>query len=363
MNTHKGWGPNRPTFPLATHEDYEASCKACEVVVTLSRKQWAAVRTRLEYNRKAQGPKGRALKEDMPSLGLRRNDRLEPDSFFQDVADFDTVTVWPVRASFWRRTEETRVKHRNYLFRPDLGISIDSICIDTLHTLYLGPVLDWVAKVMWSIVRVNAHNVPGTGIAQTLPLIAMRLRNDLQEFYRDWKRRNPGEDITELEELTPGMFGNATNEKFGPLKAAEVKHMIPFCLHALGRHAEKIGTTFSAHLVAIGEAFTVLIAVMRESPVILPQTQRQRMFDAVARICHFWDLAGIHAKPKRHLLLHLVERSASQGNPAHYACWMDETLNKTLARVGAAAHRAVWELRILREMEIVRETAAKKPHF
>ena len=249
------------------------------------------------------------------------------------------------------------------LFRDALGISVRTVRIDTLHTLYLGPVRDWISRVLWDVARENAYKVAGVGVTQTLPETCFRLRNGLQNFYKTYKRANPREDITEMVDITPSMFGTSRSEKFGPVKAAEMKHMVPFCLSLLAKFATNLGDAHSAKLTHIGESFQVLIAVMRDNKINVPNLERQKMFDAVARLCHYWDSVGINAKPKRHLLLHLVERTAYQGNPAYYACWMDETLNKTLAAVGQAAHRMVWELRVLREMETVRERAAKKQRW
>ena len=123
-------------------------------------------------------------------------------------------------------SQETKAKHRNVLFRDDLGISVRTVCIDTLHTLYLGPVHDWISRVLWDVARENAYKVAGVGVTQTLPETCFRLRNDLQNFYKTYKRANPREDIIEMVDITPSMFGTSRSEKFGPVKAAEMKHMV-----------------------------------------------------------------------------------------------------------------------------------------
>ncbi len=51
-------------------------------------------------------------------------------------------------------------------------------------------------------------------------------------------------------------------------------------------------------------------------------------------------------KPKHHLVLHLVSRTAKHGNPGYYATFTDEGINKILKLVGQAAHRSVWEVRV-----------------
>ena len=62
---------------------------------------------------------GRALKVDMPQIGKEKNDRLEPCATVQDVGEtFDNLVVdhsRPIRVCFWRRSEETAIRHRNPL--------------------------------------------------------------------------------------------------------------------------------------------------------------------------------------------------------------------------------------------------------
>ena len=190
-----------------------------------------------------------------------------------------------------------------------------------------------------------------------------RLRTDLWDFYRRRKILFPGEDVKEVEDLTPKMFGEPGREKFGPVKASEIKHLIPFCCDLLTRFSTKVGEPRCGHLLVIGECLLEYIMLMRNSPVAVSRADQQQMFDTVLRLCTAWDLAGLHVKPKRHLLLHMVERTGFQGNPSFYQCWMDETLNKVLAAAGRAAHRAVWALRVLRLMEDHRELVAKRPRW
>ena len=45
------------------------------------------------------------------------------------------------------------------------------------------------------------------------------------------------------------------------------------------------------------------------------------------------------------------DRSRTDGNPRHLACFLDESLNGTLARVCRSAHRSVWHYRVLANFE------------
>ena len=159
------------------------------------------------------------------------------------------------------------------------------------------------------------------------------------------------------------MFGSQAAPKFGPVKASEVKHLIMFCKDLVSKYREKIGAEYSAPLFTIGECLEKFILLMRDSPTIVPKPVLLQMFAVVFTLCTAWDTAELHVKPKRHLLLHLVSRIETHGNPSFYACWMDETLNKQLAAAGRASHMSVWELRLLRIMDDHRERVSKKPRF
>ena len=55
---------------------------------------------------------------------------------------------------------------------------------------------------------------------------------------------------------------------------------------------------------------------------------------------------GVPQKPKHHMFVHLLFRAATNGNPAAYSTFVDESDNRKLAAVCRAAHVAVWEVRI-----------------
>ena len=66
----------------------------------------AVVTAMLQYSTEY---RGRIMTADYPTLGLLKNDRLEPSTTLPDVALFET-TATPFQALFWR-LESTRVLH------------------------------------------------------------------------------------------------------------------------------------------------------------------------------------------------------------------------------------------------------------
>ena len=230
-----GFGPFSPTYPLMKHADYEAACCACELTKHLTKEQWRLVKNCLAYDKTKKGSRGRALIRDLPSVGLQQGDRLEPDSTFQDVASFDNVESWPVRVTVWRRAVETRVKRRLPILQPDLGITLDTFCIDVLHCLYLGPVKDWCCAVLWAMVDYNVFGVAHANVDTRLPLTVLRIRELLWDFYNRWQGAHPGEDISRLEDLTPGMIGSSAHRNLAT-KAMETKWRLQF---AAGRRVAR----------------------------------------------------------------------------------------------------------------------------
>ena len=64
--------------------------------------------------------------------------------------------------------------------------------------------------------------------------------------------------------------------------------------------------------------------------------------------------------PKRHLVLHMLERLHDFGNPRFYANWMDETLNKTLKATCRAVSQITFEPALyVRMRELLKRIHAK----
>ncbi len=65
---------------------------------------------------------------DIPTLGLKAGDRLEPSDLLWDVASFEASEAFPARVLFWRVQAETLTRHRNPLFGTDQRCSPLTIC-------------------------------------------------------------------------------------------------------------------------------------------------------------------------------------------------------------------------------------------
>ncbi len=94
-----------------------------------------------------------------------------------------------------------------------------------------------------------------------------------------------------------------------------------------------------------------LISVLGGQSFVMTGAAIQEMYDQLNRIFRLWIAAGLDVKPKLHMLMHLADRAQRQGNPVCYATWGDESLNRVLGQLGRAAHRTVWEARVLAMFE------------
>jgi len=134
--------PITSPWTTAHHEDYEAACAEAEIHVSVKRADHDKLLGLLEYDKREQGSRGRALIADYRALGLEAGDKLSPSSSLLDVADFDRAFADPSTTSvsvvFWRPSKATRARWRNPLFDPTIGITVDTLSIDMLHTVFWG---------------------------------------------------------------------------------------------------------------------------------------------------------------------------------------------------------------------------------
>ena len=84
-----------------TQVDYNSAIDKCEKHVSLSRTQHAEVKNFLEYDKRKEGAKGRAIVRSFPAVGLDKKDRLEPSITLPDVAQFESNLTFPLQLVWW----------------------------------------------------------------------------------------------------------------------------------------------------------------------------------------------------------------------------------------------------------------------
>lgn len=193
-----------------TDEDYEEAALACEVWVVMPAEGHARIKRLLRYDKRttSASSNGRALTRDVPELGLRAGDRLEPCESLPDVGDFEHISVFPARVQFWRPSQASIVHHRCPLWQPEFGLTpARSIAIDLLHSYYLGPLQVWARESFWMLLECGIWKSAGHTDKENMVMAVSVLQRELFSFYAEAATTNPGEDLSRLAALTPKMLG------------------------------------------------------------------------------------------------------------------------------------------------------------
>lgn len=147
---------------LMDHSAYDQACAKCEIWVQFATQESLIdVAKHLYYDKRTYGHRGRCLNQSFPELGLLKGDRVEPSYELQDVSRFEEQAA-PCRVLFWRATQETSTRHRNPLFDPAIGVTVQSIKVDSLHCLALGV---WQAVLSPILAAIVAEDIYGAAKA------------------------------------------------------------------------------------------------------------------------------------------------------------------------------------------------------
>ncbi len=182
--------PDGPPWPAKVHEDYDASCRRCELEVDVAT---AADRALLcqatHWIRPKTGMGGRVVKRDLVINGVRllQGDRVVPSVHLKDMASLDRSPL-PVRVTLWRARKNASdkviddVNNRCPIFATALHASpARSLCVDSLHAVMLGVALRWCGAATWRILLKNSFGVRGT-LNEVFEIGIARLKSDLNRW-------------------------------------------------------------------------------------------------------------------------------------------------------------------------------------
>ena len=342
------------TFPfvVTTAESYDAACRRAEIHVHTSQEDRDDISPLLIYDKRTTttSSMGRCLREDLPRLGLRKGDRLEPSASCPWVAAFEQL-VGMVSVTFWRISNESIAKHRNPLFDESIGISMLLIFFDVMHTLNLGVMLIIARSILWALIDANAWNVEGTAEVRQ-QVSALQYRRELFNFYSAYRRANPTAPITEVADFTTKMLG--TNQKRDlKVKAAECWGIVLGLPSLIDKHRAALGPVAGPFLRATNSIIEH-VQIMKRSPRVMSPDAVQGLFDTCQECIHSLDeVPGFRFTPKFHIWLHIVFDAMTRGNPWHAATWLDESFNHKLKRAAAGVHAAVFERKLFRRITVL----------
>ena len=195
---------------------------------TITKEQHAAIRVALWYDRRRAGNHGRSLRVGVPSCDLLANDRLEPSDSLPDVSEFDAISAFPARVTFWRGSAETICKHRSPLFSAPF-VSPALPMIDLLHTVHVGVMYVVCRHAVWELLVANAWHAVGTE-QEALEQSVIRIFGELSAWHK--RPNRPDDDVTQIQDLTVPMLGTKDHRDL-KLKAMETKGFLPFVVHLL----------------------------------------------------------------------------------------------------------------------------------
>jgi len=336
-------------WPTFTTQDYKDAIEACENYVHIND---LACHNRLiahlhfDQRRSHESSMGRCLKSHLPEFGLLAGDRLEPSREVPDVHKFDAQRNYPFIAVFWRRSRETATRHRNPFL---LFASVCSMVPDMLHVVFLGIAQNYLGASLWVIIDANVWRFPHLTRDEFEVRSVGRLRDELMTWYASRRRvLHRLEGTTELDDLALSMLGSSDAPLF-KAKGAETKCVLPWVISLLEKHMALLPPR-ARMLHTAGTSLMDVIRVQTDGGPVLSGPECARMFASGLEHVRSAFLGGVQAVPKHHAFLHILKLAPRMGNPNMFACWEDESMNRQLASVAAAAYATVWEARIIEHM-------------
>ena len=136
---------------------------------------------------------------------LQVGDKLRPTPMFLDIAKWKQVTL-PYEFIFWRTRKVGNMRVASVLQRNPILDFLDqspaeTMCIDTLHALYLGPIKHFIAWVLHLVLDLNPWRLRGGKEGREEQGVNMLLQGYLEHCDKT------AVDVSyRLRELTPGML-------------------------------------------------------------------------------------------------------------------------------------------------------------
>ena len=261
---------------LTADEDYDRACSRCELWVNLeSEEDRSDIVSKLHYDRRQTGSHGRALTDPVEKFDLKAHDKLEPCDSLPDVSTLDTVSL-PVRIVFWRSSYQSACTHRCPLFSSELGTSpTQTICLDLMHTLYLGPMLFWCKFVFWEILLAPIWGTTQPTEMEKIEVSLLIAKNSLRKFYESHDRANPNNKITRISNISTNMVGKKDHRQL-KLKAMETHGFTKWLVHLLS--IVHISSQIDGNVGAMVESGQILLSYVdtaKAAPEVLPEAITQ----------------------------------------------------------------------------------------
>ena len=333
-----GWEPN-------TLDTYLSAVHRCQFKRYLGTAEYTAVRQALWNDLRPKGNRGRRLDKDLPELGLRKGDRLEPSPELSDTAAFDKLRPLHgerLLVTFWRTSEETSVKHACPLFAPETGLSpARSIAVDWLHCLSLGIWLNYISVVIYGVIDGDAFGrATATARERRLHVLA-----ELKARMAAWESEElkAGRSRTLPNNITSGMLGERGSAC--SLQGAEANAFLTFLVEVVLEEQAAAGQWWE-RITSAGRALVAMLKILGTHKGVVPAPAVQSFVDNYKQYCRLAH-GLVKWVPKNHYTAHLCVQLRELGPPASFANWRDGQLDAYLKRIANRAHRRTWHGRAL----------------
>ena len=311
---------DRP-FGVKTHDDYLRACSRCSRIlyVETSEQHKEILQRGNLVPLEGRGFWGLTFQDSVPGAvpPILKGDRLEPCDAMPDPHEFFKKTP-PFQTLVWRANMDGQrlldpIAHSCPLFDEVNGITIENMTVDTLHTMYFGPVQRVSSAIAWRILLANPWGVRGSRLDQRLEAGAARLKLDLFRWQED--RQIPSGE--RLRDWTLSMMGERkesqhTVELAHPgchmkLKGAESGLVLLWVSDLLERVGRNV--PFAEELRLTVACLVQYLDIIRSCPMVPLPADSERLFGLMVQVNSVSKRAGVAMVPKNHFFYELTRRT------------------------------------------------------
>ena len=182
--------------------------------------------------------------------------------------------------------------------------------------------------ILWMLI-LSGVLAQGQSIDETVNLSVITLQSLMLAWYKRRHQDYPSENLTRFH-LRASKIGSKSDQTL-KAKGAETWGYMFFLLDLLDQVKERIADTQRAkRLLRAGRALEGLHVTWRNASMRLTPAEQATCWNFFQSFIQATHAETECALPKRHMLLHVLERMPVLGNPRYYANWLDESLNKHL---------------------------------
>ena len=220
-------------YPVNDDVDYHRARERCELLVRATQDQHRRLCLVLRYDKRQNGARGSSLAASFPELKLKAGDRLEPCSDHLDVGGSSAFHPSLLQAcrcfSGGPRTRRCICAGAHLIpFDRDIGLNPNTaVALDSLQTNHLGVMLHYCRHVAWEFLRSGVCGVAASNRTENFNISVLGLRFEWWAWCASRPLRQPTENLTQVADVTPGLFGSKEDPKL-KTKAAETWRTLLF---------------------------------------------------------------------------------------------------------------------------------------